>query len=149
MINEVVIRYATTDDIPAIDCLARQVWPIAYGDTIDAQKLQYMLQLIYNPAALKEQMMNQHHQFLMAEIEQAPVGFASFSGTKEQGIYRLHKLYIKTDLQSKGLSKASVEAVITEIQALGTRLGQLSKFKRQTAGQNFSIILKNETTNIY
>ena len=114
-----VIRHAGTEDIDTIGLLAYRIWPKTYGNLMSAEKLQYMLQLIYSPASLENQMLQQGHTFLLAELDAAPVGFASFSPTSEQGIYKLHKIYVSTDIQGKGLGKTLLNAVIEEIKLLG------------------------------
>jgi diamine N-acetyltransferase len=133
MNNEVVIRHATTEDIRTIGNLAHQIWPITYGDTIERVKLQYMLKFIYHPDSLKEQMIKQQHVFLMADIAGAPVGFASFSGTDKESIYKLHKLYVRTDLQGMGLGKALTEAVIQEIKPMGAKILLLNVYRLNKA----------------
>lgn len=133
MTNEVIIRHATTQDIRTIHNLAHQIWPITYGDTIEPVKLQYMLQLIYHPDSLKEQMVQQQHLFLMADIAGASVGFASFSGTDKEAVYKLHKLYVKTDLQGMGLGKALTAAVIQEIKPMGAKFLLLNVYRLNKA----------------
>jgi GNAT superfamily N-acetyltransferase len=115
MEQEVAIRQADLDDINTIGFLAQQIWPQAYGEILSTAQLAYMLHLIYNPAALKEQMLKQHHSFLVAELADEPVGFASFSKTSEPGVYKLHKLYVRGDIQGKGLGKALIHAILEEI----------------------------------
>ena len=116
MEQEVAIRQADLDDINTIGFLAQQIWPHAYGAILSKEQLGYMLHLIYNPAALKDQMLKQHHHFLVAELDEEPVGFASFSPAPEKGVYKLHKLYVRTDIQGRGLGKALINAVLEEIQ---------------------------------
>jgi len=121
MEQEVAIRHADLDDINTIGFLAQQIWPQAYGSILSARQLEYMLHLIYNPTALKDQMLKQHHTFLVAELDDEPVGFASFSKIDTSGVYKLHKLYVRTDIQGKGLGRALITAVLEEIRAREAR----------------------------
>src|SRR5918993_3640810 len=116
MNNELVIRLADADDINTIGFLAQQIWPHAYGSILKQEQITYMLKLFYNPDALIEQMQKQKHQFVMAELDEEPVGFASFGAQAEAGIYKLHKLYVLPGNQGKGLGKALLDFVIAEIQ---------------------------------
>src|ERR1700712_3327415 len=102
--SEVIIRHADKADINTIIDLAYQIWPATYGHLMPADKLQYMLRLMYSANALNNQM-EQGHTFLLAMIDKEPVGFASFSATKQAGIYKLHKIYVRTDIQEKELAK--------------------------------------------
>ena len=109
---------ADTDDINTIGWLAQQIWPVAYKEILSPAQLEYMLRLIYSPEALREQM-NQQHQFLIAELIEDPVGFASYSLVNNEGVYKLHKLYILPDLHGKGLGKALLDFITEEIISQG------------------------------
>ena len=118
MEGELEIRPADTDDINIIGWLAQQIWPVAYRDIITKAQLEYMLQLIYSPDSLKEQM-RLGHQFLIAELDEEPVGFASYSPLTESGIFKLHKLYVMPKLHGKGLGKALLDFVTDAVLSLG------------------------------
>ena len=135
MEQELAIRQADLDDINTIGFLAQQIWPQAYGQILSKEQLAYMLHLIYNPAALKDQMLKQHHSFLVAELDEEPVGFASFSKTGRAGVYKLHKLYVRTDIQGKGLGKALINAVLEDIRALNASALHLNVNRHNKAKQ--------------
>ena len=123
MSMELVIRNAEIEDINTIGYLAYQIWPMAYKDILSLDQLQYMLKLIYSPSALQKQMVEDQHHFLIAELEEEPVGFASFSKLDSPGTFKLQKLYIRTDIQGKGLGKALLSQVEeTAIAEGGTHL---------------------------
>jgi len=149
MNNGILIRPAGVEDIPAIHLLAHQIWPKTYGHLMSADKLQYMLQLIYDPASLEKQMQERGHVFLLAEVDHRPAGFASFSATNETGIYKLHKIYISTGIQGKGLGKTLLNAVIEEIKRLQATALRLNVKRDNTAiafyeKQGFAIIKEED-----
>ena len=113
------IRIAEPEDIYTIGYLAQQIWPIAYREILTKQQLQYMLELLYSPDALKKQMAN-HHVFLLAERDEDPVAFASYSLVSPLN-YKLHKLYVLPYLQGKGVGKALVDFILEEIMPLGAK----------------------------
>jgi GNAT superfamily N-acetyltransferase len=115
MDNELVIRFADVDDINTIGFLAQQIWPNTYASIITPEQISYMLKLFYSPDSLMDQMKKQKHSFVLAELEEEPVGFASFSALDKTGLYKLHKLYIMPDRQGKGLGKALLDFIIEEI----------------------------------
>ena len=125
MENDVIVRFATTEDVNSIGFLAHQIWPATYGEIIAPEQLQYMLQMMYSPAALHQQM-QQQHVFLIAELDEEPVGFASFSKIGEPGIFKLHKIYVHTTIQGKGMGRALLNAVVEEIQARDAQSLQLN-----------------------
>jgi len=113
MIN---IRLAKESDLTTVERLAREIWPVAYEGNVPPQQLAYMLDLIYNNAALRDQLLNQHHTFLLVEQNGNPVGFASFS-TVAPGIGKLHKLYVHQSTQGQGLGKLLVEHIIAQLKS--------------------------------
>lgn len=119
MSSELIVRDADLDDINTIGFLAYQIWPVAYKDILKLDQLQYMLNMIYSPEALKKQMTSQQHQFLIAELDEEPVGFASFSKIIEPSTYKLHKLYVLPTIQGKGLGKNLLLAAEEAVRELG------------------------------
>ena len=128
------IRFAEREDINTIGFLAQQIWPTAYSDILSKDQLQYMLKLLYSPDALKNQMV-QHHIFLLAELNEEPVGFASYSPT-ENFAYKLHKLYVLPSLQGRGVGKALVDFILEEIIISGAQRLQLN-VNRNNAAKHF------------
>lgn len=115
MDNDLIIREASTDEISVIGFIAQQVWPVAYRQILSSNQLDYMLQLFYSPDSLREQMVVKGHHFLLAELEEEAVGFASFSDTESEGVYKIHKLYVLPGYQHKGIGKALIDAIATEV----------------------------------
>ncbi len=151
MEETLVIRSADLEDINAIGFLAYQTWPTAYKDILSFEQLQYMLQTMYSPAALQEQMLHQHHHFFVAEIEGNEVGFTSYSEI-EPGVFKIHKIYILPDLQGKGVGKALIDTVIEESKDAGATRIQLNVNRNNKAIEfylrnGFSII-KEENIDI-
>lgn len=121
MSNELIIRNADLDDINTIGFLAYQIWPATYKDILTLDQLQYMLNLIYSPSSLRKQMTISQHQFLISEIDEEPVGFASYSKIDEPSTYKLQKLYVRTDIQGKGLGKTLLEYVEEAVKEAGAK----------------------------
>ena len=95
-----VIRPASFNDIPYIQEIVYETWPIAYGQILSNDQLQYMLDLFYRSSALQQQMHDNHH-FYLALQDFKPIGFASFSQT-ENDVYKLQKLYVLPQVQKSG-----------------------------------------------
>jgi diamine N-acetyltransferase len=113
MIN---IRLANENDLTTVEQLAREIWPVAYNGIVPPQQLEYMLNLIYNNAALRDQLQNQQHTFLMVEQDGKPVGFASYS-TVAPGVSKLHKLYVHQSTQGQGIGKQLIDHIIAQLQS--------------------------------
>ncbi len=118
MQNELLIRAADLDDINTIGFLAHETWPTAYGATHSQEQISYMLNLFYAPKALATQMNTDKHRFLLAELDDEAVGFASFSAIDGEGTYKLHKLYVLPSLQGKGVGRLLLEFICDELKHL-------------------------------
>ena len=111
------IRNANVDDISTVERLAREIWPGTYGEILSQEQLDYMLDLIYDQALLRDQMLNQQHTFLMAELDGEPVAFAVFS-TVEPGVCKLHKIYVHQKTQGNGIGKQLIDHIVGILQPL-------------------------------
>ena len=126
MSDVLVIRTAEAEDINAIGYLAYQIWPSAYKEILNFEQLHYMLQYFYSPESLREQMLKKHHTFLIAETEEEePIGFASFSKV-QQGVFKLHKLYVLPGLQNMNVGRSLLECVLEECLLEGAEKLQLN-----------------------
>ena len=109
------IEPATLTDIPTIIKLAEATWEPTYRFIISGEQLEYMYRVIYSPAALKRQMQEQHHVFLVAYVADEPAGFASFAPQPAEADsptgYKLHKIYVLPTRQGQGLGQHLIEAV--------------------------------------
>ena len=123
--EQLTIRQADIEDINEIGFLANEIWPKVYDYMISPDQIRYMLNLFYTPESLYRQMLEQHHVFFLAELDDVPVGFASV-GKIDEGVFRLHKLYVQPELHGKGVGKALVEAVLDEAFEGGGRKLQLT-----------------------
>lgn len=119
------IEPATLTDIPTIIRLAEATWEPTYRFIISEEQLEYMYRVIYSPAALKRQMQDQQHQFLVAYVVGEPAGFASFSPQPAEAEangpagYKLHKIYVLPTRQGQGLGQHLIEAVENAARAAG------------------------------
>jgi len=120
------IRPGDLDDINTIGFLAQQIWPETYGDVHSEGQTQYMLNLFYSPAALRRQMLDDKHQFLIVEEGEEPIGFAAWSGTEEPGVFKLHKLYVLPGHQGKGLGRGMLQYIYEVIRPQGARTLRLN-----------------------
>jgi GNAT superfamily N-acetyltransferase len=119
-------RFAGLDDINSIGFLAQQIWPAAYGEILSSAQLDYMLKLFYSPASLRKQMTEDRHRFVMVEDDDEAIGFASWSLSEKPGLFKLHKLYVLTGRQGKGMGKALLHFIFDEVRAQGANVLRLN-----------------------
>ncbi|MBC7720946.1 MAG: GNAT family N-acetyltransferase [Pedobacter sp.] len=125
------IRIATTRDINSIQNIAYVTWPVTYRRIITTEQIEYMLEMMYSQEALENQFY-EGSQFLMAEVENEVVGFASFGFVKD-AIYKLHKLYVNPEVQKSGAGKALLQESIAKVIKQGGKKLQLQVNRKNKA----------------
>jgi GNAT superfamily N-acetyltransferase len=142
------IRSGDLDDINTIGFLAQQIWPVTYGAILPSEQLKYMLNLFYSPSSLRRQMVEDHHQFLILEEAEEPIGFASWGAEPEAGIYKLHKLYVLPGRQGKGLGAMILQYIFEAISPEGAGKLQLNVNRHNKARQFYEkmgfVVIKEE-----
>lgn len=130
------IEDASLSDIPLIRSLAEKIWPVTYGPILSEGQLNYMMEQIYSDAALRNQMTQQGHHFLLVTEEEAPAGFADYSALPEPGVYKLHKIYVLPGLQGKGIGRQIIDEVIARVKSSGATCLELN-VNRHNPAHNF------------
>ncbi len=121
------IKKASLSDVGIIQQLAQTIWPICYKEIISADQLKYMLDLIYTPDALEAQI-EKGHQFIIAYEVDTPIGFASYSAKSadEPKTFRLHKIYVLSNLHTNGIGSCLLKYVTTQSKHAGATLLELN-----------------------
>jgi ribosomal protein S18 acetylase RimI-like enzyme len=126
------IRLANKADFPAIRAVVHEVWPIAYREMITPEQISYMLEWMYSDESLNKQVEEEGCVFIVYEEDNSVQGFASFSEI-ESTLFKLHKLYVFTSLQGKGIGKSLLDDVKKRAAALGARAIELQVNKKNIA----------------
>jgi GNAT superfamily N-acetyltransferase len=120
--------------IPVIQAICLKVWPQTYRDIITPAQIEYMLDRMYSDASMTRQMTELGHRFLIARTDGQPSGFASYSPKDgEEGIYRLHKLYVDLSFQGKGVGKQLIDAIVADVVPKGALELELNVNKNNPA----------------
>jgi diamine N-acetyltransferase len=127
------IRTATNADIPLLRDLCLQVWPQTYAPILAPAQIEYMLEMMYSPQSLTQQLQD-GATFLLCYDATTPVGFASYKALG-QGAYKLDKLYVLMNHQSKGVGRFFIEHIVQTITPLGARSLELQVNKHNNAKQ--------------
>jgi GNAT superfamily N-acetyltransferase len=128
------VQKATTEDIPLIRELTMQVWPQTYATILSQAQIDYMLEMMYSPSSLQQQM-NSGAQFIIVYENEIPVGFASYQNTGN-AVFKLHKLYVLPSQQGKGTGRTLLEYIISNIKENGAAALQL-QVNRHNKARNF------------
>jgi GNAT superfamily N-acetyltransferase len=105
------ISVASESQLGIIQNLAKVIWPDAYGVILSKAQLDYMMEMMYSNDSLRSQLLN-NNVFLLAEIENKIVGFASYElNYQNSNSTKIHKLYVLPEIQGKGVGKAFMQYI--------------------------------------
>ncbi len=107
--SKVTVRPAGTSDIAIIISLAKTIWPKAFDGIIPHEQIGPMVESIYHPEALRDEMDTQGHRFWLAYDDDAqPIAYAS-AYQQDQALW-IKKLYVLPSMQGRGVGKALIQA---------------------------------------
>ena len=96
---------ATKQHIPIIREIAEHSWPVAFAAILSAQQIEYMMQMMYDPASMEKQI-NEGHQYAIAQANNIDVGYVSYEmfhnksdktkihNTKAINFYKKHHFFL-------------------------------------------------------
>ena len=115
-VNPARIRPATLSDVPALSDLATRTWADAFGEGLssddEAAEVKDSRSERYFADALRGK------TILVAESDRRLVGYVQFGGVEigevdiQPGDRGLHRLYVETALQGRGLGRRLMEAAL-------------------------------------
>jgi GNAT superfamily N-acetyltransferase len=115
--SNISIRPATLEDRAFIRSVSERTWPSTYGHIISQEQIDFMLDWMYSDASLDEQFAK-GHQFYIASIDSAEIGFCSVSNEpiddegNAQKAHKLNKLYVLPTAHGTGSGKALLHKAI-------------------------------------
>lgn len=127
-----LLRTASVNDFSSIRRVVENVWPIAYREIISRDQIDYMLDMMYSDASLHGQILQDQCEFIVLEIENEVVGFASYNALDENR-FKLHKLYVLKAHQGKGVGKMLLNEVIARSATRGAKTLELQVNKKNKA----------------
>ena len=91
--------------------LTKKIWPVAYGEILSKEQLDYMIDKFYNEPALRELMQKGHVFYLAQDDNEKYVGFVSYEINSEPNKTKIHKIYVLPETQGTGLGTQFFELV--------------------------------------
>lgn len=120
------ISIASQDQMKVIQDLAFRTWPSAYESILGKDQLGYMLDKFYSLESLEKQLADGHHFLLATDENKVPSGFASFSLTEKEGIFKLHKIYVLPEKQGFHIGHQLLETIFSLIKEQKAKALQLN-----------------------
>jgi ribosomal protein S18 acetylase RimI-like enzyme len=107
---------AVPGDEQVIHALAEATWWSAYGDIVAPEQIRYMLDKLYDPAVLREQILRGEQQYIILSEDGQPSGFAAYSALPgEPFSYKLNKLYVLPESHGKGLGRRLLDEIMARL----------------------------------
>lgn len=134
----ITLTQATEHDLPIIRDIAYQTWPSTFGDILSAEQIEYMLDMMYSMDALKTQVNEKNHIFLLAQDSDSKnyLGFTSYEfDYKGQSKTKIHKIYLLPASQGKGVGRLLIDQVAELASAHGNTILSLNVNKYNKAVQ--------------
>ncbi|NBV30566.1 MAG: N-acetyltransferase [Chitinophagaceae bacterium] len=129
--NSYLIRSASITDIELIRSLCFEVWPQTYASIISQEQIEYMLDRMYSPLSLQQQMEEGAH-FILLYNDALPIGFASYQVITPTHC-KLHKLYVLPTQQGKGGGRVMIQHILVEIKEKGIQHLELQVNRNNSA----------------
>lgn len=102
------VTAAEAEDVAS---LARAIWPIVYSDMISREQINYMLDWMYDPAKIREEIQSSGITWLFITLRSENVGFLAFGPVSPGTTCFIHKIYVSPNHQRKGIGSAALDEI--------------------------------------
>lgn len=94
------------NEVDIVNELAHRIWPHTFRDILSKDQIAYMLDWMYDPGTLREQVTTGHLYYVLKEMG-VPKGFIGLEPNfPDADFLRIHKLYVLPEQQKKGFGRA-------------------------------------------
>jgi len=115
----VTIVPATDADLTAIAKLAGVIWRSHYPGIISVKQIEYMLGKMYSLETLREDIRARGICYVRLLVGNDFAGFAAYGPADQPKLFKLHKIYLHPDWQSKGFGSLLLQHCEREASKLG------------------------------
>ncbi len=120
----------TEADFETVASLAATIWHSHYTKIIGMAQVNYMLARRYTPENLRNYVNSTKQWFELLRVDSKPVGYCSYSLTKNPGEMKLEQLYLLEAFRKKGLGGIMLRHIEAEARKRNIRILVLQVNKR-------------------
>jgi ribosomal protein S18 acetylase RimI-like enzyme len=142
--GELILRSATTADIPALCDLGRDSFVVKFGDMYRLEDLAAFLEEMHSPATVAAELDNPERRYRLAEIDGTLAGYcklavpSSLSGHHDANRpIEIKQLYTAPGMTGRGIGAALMDWAMDEAKAYVADAIQLSVWSGNTDAQRF------------
>lgn len=99
----------TQNDFQQVFNLSKEIWNDNYKNMICQEQIDYMLDMMYNPKRLQQDL-NEGYQWELIYHNNKLIGYLAYVIKKDNRVF-LSKIYLKTSVQGLGLGKLALQRV--------------------------------------
>ena len=120
----ITLRDAAHADIDTIRALAHRIWNACYPGMISMEQIRFMLEWMYAPAKLADDM-QRGVRYELAMAHGHAVGYVGHELQQEKRVLHLHKIYLVPELHGRGAGQAMLAHVMQVAQHAGMHAVEL------------------------
>lgn len=106
--SSLLLNPVSPSDINQIAELAKIIWQKHYPPIIGQEQVDYMLQKMYNPESLLDQIKNKEQQFYFIQLNNKSIGFLSVTPETNE-CWMLNKFYLLEENADRGIGSKVLE----------------------------------------
>jgi ribosomal protein S18 acetylase RimI-like enzyme len=142
--TDLILRAATSADIPALSELGADSFVVKFGDMYRPEDLAAFLEETHSHAAVAGELAHPARRYCLAELDGALVGYCKLAIPSSLAEYHdasrpieIKQLYTAPGLTGKGIGAALMDCAMEEARAYGADAIQLSVWSGNTDAQRF------------
>lgn len=120
----ITFRDASHADIDTIRALADRIWHACYPGMISVEQIRFMLEWMYAPTRLAEDM-QRGVRYELALVDGLSVGYMGHEVQHEKRVLHLHKIYLAPELHGRGAGQAMLAQVVQSARNAGMHAVEL------------------------
>ena len=124
---------AGEEDMPALRSLATRIWRESYAKMISREQMVYMLEWMYSAETIRREL-SEGISWEIVRLDGEDAGYLSVTFGAD-GVAKLNKLYLLSELQGKGHGQAMLTHVFAEAAEREMREMRLQVNKRNVRAQ--------------
>ncbi len=120
--SEIIFRPTTAGDIPVIQDLSSRIWREHYPGIITNEQIDYMLEKMYAPEIIRDEMEKKGYRYVIVSDSAMPVGYISYRVEHSAHAVLISKLYLLPSLHGRRIGARMLQYVKEDALRAGARL---------------------------
>jgi diamine N-acetyltransferase len=143
MMNEIVMRRITLEDVPALSLLAKKTFYDAFACTCTPADMEDFLEKYYSETVLATEVQNESYQYFFAILNDEIIGYSLFAENNNEFAalnkksLELKRFYVQSEYHSKGIAQKMMDHYLKFATENNYELAFLGVWEYNYKAQNF------------